>query len=393
MRKSAKWILHIFVALALLGAGTAGMGVLKGKKAPIKRQEPTAPPPLVRTMEVRTAASRITIQSQGTVRPLREIILVPQVAGKVVYLSPALVNGGEFKKGETLLRIEPDDYRLAVTLAQAKVKDAESKLKLLEAEAAAAREEWRIHKFAGQESAGEPPPLVVKKPQLLAAQAKLEADQADLKKAQLNLARTRIRAAFNGRVSQENVGLGQYVVVGQKLATLYATEAVEIVLPVEKADLAWFHVPGFTPGEGPGSKATVSAAVAGKHLRWDGRVVRAQGTIDERTRMIRVVVRVEKPYAEKPPLAIGLFVNVAIEGDVLPGSTVIPRAALRQGDVVWVVEEGRLRFRPVEVARIDGDRVLIESGLRGGEEVVLTPVKAATDRMRVRTAPLEEEQS
>lgn len=393
MRKSVKWTLHIFIALALLGAGTAGMGVLKGKKAPIKKQTPAVPPPLVRTLEVRSAANRVKIKGEGTVRPLREIILVPQVAGKVIYLSPALVNGGQFHKGETLLRIEPDDYHLAVTLAQAKVKDAESKLKLLKAEAAAAREEWRIHKFADQETGGEPPPLVVKEPQLLAAQAKLEADQADLQKARLYLARTRIKASFNGRVSQENVGLGQYVVVGQKLATLYATDAVEIVLPLEEADLAWFQVPGFTPGEGPGSEATVTAELAGKQLTWQGRVVRAEGKLDERTRMIRVVVRVEKPYSAKPPLAIGLFVNVAIEGAVLPASTVIPRAALHQDGTVWVAENGRLRFRRVVIARINGDRVLIESGLRSGDKVVLTRIKTATDRMRVRTAPPAEEQS
>jgi RND family efflux transporter MFP subunit len=329
----------------------------------------------------------VFIRGEGTVRPLREINLVPEVSGKVVFLSPAMVNGGAFQKGEVLLRIDPVDYRLAVTLAGARIKDAESKLKYVQAEAEAAREEWRLHLSDGSKTQSEPPPLVAKEPQLMAAQAVLEAERANLKKANLNLERTELLAPFNGRVSEETVGIGQYVNAGQRLASLYATDSVEIVIPMDEDDLAWFHVPGFTPGEGPGAKTLVKARVAGQALTWEGRVVRTEGKLDERTRMINVVVRVENPYARKPPLAIGLFVAVEIQGCTLPNTTEIPRAALHQGDVVWVEDGGRLRFRKVEVARMDGDRVLIKAGLRNGEKVVLSALKAPTDNMAVRSVP------
>jgi multidrug efflux pump subunit AcrA (membrane-fusion protein) len=101
--------------------------------------------------------------------------------------------------------------------------------------------------------------------------------------------------------------------------------------------------------------------------------------------MINVVVRVEKPYAKKPPLVFGLFVTVEIRGKVLPNAAIIPRAALHQGDVVWVVNgEGRLRFRKVKVARLQGNEVVVEDGLEDGETVVTTPLKAVTDGMAVR---------
>ena len=126
-------------------------------------------------------------------------------------------------------------------------------------------------------------------------------------------------------------------------------------------------------------------------MTWTGEVVRAEGELDERTRMINVVVRVDEPYAERPPLAVGLFVTVRIEGRTVPKGALVPRAALRKDRVVWVVKEGRLRFRSVDVARIEGESVLVKSGLSDGDEIVISPLKAVTDGMSVRIAEAEEE--
>jgi len=102
--------------------------------------------------------------------------------------------------------------------------------------------------------------------------------------------------------------------------------------------------------------------------------------------MITIIVRVNKPYATKPPLAIGLFVTVDIRGRVLPGAAVIPRAALRQGNIVWTVNnEGVLHFRTVRIARYQDEGIIIETGLRDGEMVVFSSLKDATDGMIVRT--------
>jgi RND family efflux transporter MFP subunit len=392
MSKKKRRLLHMTVSIVLVVAGVAGMRALTASKGELEKRRPSAPIPLVRTIGVTVGPYAVTIQGEGTVRPLQEIQLVPEVDGKVVDVSPALVDGGEFSRGDTLLRIDPVDYQLALTLAQAKVKDAESHLQLAEEEAAAAADEWRMLYSGNPEAEPEPPPLAAKEPQLAAAQANLEADNADLRKAQLNLERTELMAPFNGRVSQENVDLGQYVSPGQPLATLYGTEAAEVVIPLEDESLFWFHVPGFTDGQGPGSPATVRARLGGRDLSWAGGVVRAEGKLDERTRMINVIIRVDKPYAKRPPLAIGLFVTVEIEGRHLPKAAVIPRPALHENDVVWVVdEENRLRFRKVDVARVQGNEVVVEAGLKDGERVVITPLKAVTHGMAVRKVREKEE--
>jgi len=391
MSKTKTRLLHVVITIGLIALGALGMRELTASKPEIEKRRPSTPTPLVRTIKVNVGPQSVTVQGEGTVRPSQEIQLVPEVDGKAVYVSPALVDGGQFKKDDILLRIDPADYHLAVTLAQAKVKDAESKLQLAEEEAAAAGEEWRML-YGDQVEDPKPPPLVAKEPQRAAAQAKLEAERADLKKAFLNLERTELAAPFDGRVSQKGVDLGQYVSPGQSLATLFSTEAAEIVVPLEDETLRWFHVPRFTNSEGPGSTAKVHARIAGRERSWDGEVVRAEGKLDERTRMINVVVRVDEPYATRPPLAMGLFVTVDIKGRQLPEAGVIPRQALQEDDMVWVVDGGnRLRFRKVDVARVQGDQIVVKDGLKDGELVVITPLKAVTDGMAIRPAGHEED--
>ena len=388
MSKTKRRILHVGSMVILLGLGVAGFLALTASKPQLKRTKPPTPIPMVRVSQIKTGPQAVTVRGEGTVRPLREIQLVPQVNGKVVFVSPVLVNGGEFKKGDTLLRIDPLDYQLAVTLARARVKDSESRLKVAEEEAAAAREEWRLlYQDKGVKSE-DPPALVAKEPQLEAAKAKLEADRADLQKARLNLERTELKAPFNGRVSEESVDIGQYVSSAKPLATLFSTEAAEIVVPFDDESLYWFQVPGFTPGNGAGSPVKVLARIAGRELTWSGEVVRSEGKLDGRTRMVQVVVRVQKPYARKPPLAAGLFVTVEIQGRTLENASVIPRAALRENNTVWVVDKaGQLEFRRVDVARLGTNQAILRSGLKDGERVVTSGLKVVTDGMKVRIMP------
>lgn len=376
-----KWI-QAALTLLVLVIGSIGMYALKESRSEAHHKKPPPPLPLVRVVDVAFASRKVSVSGHGTVLPLREISLVPQVAGKVVEISPALVDGGAFKKGDVLLRIDPQDYKIAVTLAKARLKDAESKFVQAREESAAAREEWsQLH---GNNA---PPPLVAKEPQLAAASAQLDASRAELTKAELQLNRTRIRAPFDGRVAEKEVDIGQYVTTGQKLAVLYATQAAEIVVPLPTEDLAWFDVPGFTNGNGQGADAAVEVKIAGETKQWPGRVVRSEGKLDQRTRMVNVVVRVENPYATRPPLAVGLFAKVTIQGRSLDQAALIPRAALRDNDQVWVVDpEGRLTFRTVTVARLGFDGAIIRNGLKHGERIVVSTLKGVSDGMQVRPA-------
>lgn len=373
---------RIALPLVIVLGGLAVSALLAvSRKAP-PRKKRTNPGPLVEAMTVHRATVPVVIPGNGTVRPKVSAQLVPQVAGRVVALHPAMTAGGFFQAGEVLIRIDPADYRLAVRRARATVKRAQVQLELARADAAVARREWnRMH--PGEEP---PSPLVVKQPQVEQAEADLGAAQADLDTAKLNLERTRLSLPFDGRVVSKSVDVGQYVTPGQPVAQVYGTGVVEIPVPLEDADLAWFKVPQ-RGRSASGSRVEVSARFGGKIHRWRGRVARTEGEIDTATRMVHVVVEVRRPFPSDSDIGAlipGMFVDVAIHGRDLDDAFEVPRSAVHGGLTAWVVRSGRLRLQPVKIARFDGDTALVTSGLKDGEILVTSQMEVVTDGMKVR---------
>ncbi len=381
---------HGFLALLVLALGAAGLIAFTKHKPPLARKKPVKVLPRVQAVVAKPAPLTVILRGEGTVEPAREGSLSCQVAGRVIFVSPALVDGGAFRKGEVLVRLDPSDYHLAVTLKKARVLEAETRLKTVQEEAAASLEEWRR---VGRRP-GRPPALVAKKPQLAEARAKLAAARAELQQARLNLKRTEVLAPYDGRVVRKLVELGQYLRKGDKVAEVFAVDRAEITVNLEDRDLAWLRVPGLTvPADEQGSPATVEVRFAGRKLRWQGRVVRAGGKVDPRTRLVPVVVRVQDPYRKLPPLMPGVFVRVRFTGRRLPRAELLPRAALREGGVVWVVDaQGVLRFRKVEVARFQDGQMVVTGGLSGGERVVVSPLRAVSNGMKVQLSLVGGEQ-
>jgi len=375
------FLLLLAVGLFFVVRHLAAMKPRLGRAVP----QPTAP--VVRTVTVRPGERRLTIHAEGTARPAAEVQISPQVSGKAVYVNPSLTPGGYVSAGELLVKIEPVDYELAVTLAEARVADAESKLAMAREEANVAVKEWGEHFAQGREDVPEPPPLVAKKPQLEAAEANLKAQKANLEKARLNLSRTAITAPFDAVITDKKVGVGQTLAVGQAICTMHARNTMEIVLPLDSGQVGWVRVPGLTvPAGEEGAGAVVRVRAGDRTEVYDGKVVRAQGKVDPATRLVDVVVRVENPYAKTPPLTPGMFASVDLEGEALQNVAAVPRLALRQGGILWVAKDGKLSFRKVEVALLEGNDAIVSGGLEPGDQVVVSDLKEVTDGMTVRVA-------
>jgi membrane fusion protein, multidrug efflux system len=348
--------------------------------------------PLVRAMEVPRSEHRFLVHAQGTVTPRTEIHMAAEVAGRVVQVSDTFADGGFFEAGETLLELDRRDYELAVTRAQAGLAQAEVRLQREEAEAEVARQEWAT---LGEGQGGA---LLLREPQLAEARAGVASARAILEAAMLDLERCRIQAPFAGRVRTKRADIGQFVARGEVVARVYAVDYVEVRLPLPLEDLGYLELPvpyrGETAGrEGPSVR--LRASVGGRRHEWEGRIVRTEGEIDPRTRMLTAVARVDDPYARsqdwsRPPLAVGLFVDAEIEGRAAGQVRLAPRAAVRlDGRLMVVDRDNRLRFRRVEILRMEGEWVVFEEGLELGDRVCLTPLEIAVDGMEVRLAEPE----
>lgn len=383
---------HLILAAAIILVSALAAWALVTTRPQVETREVETLAPLVRVTEVARQDLAFDVRARGTVLPRTETTLIAQVAGTVISTSPDFEIGGFFSRGETLVQLDPRDYQVAVRRASAQVAQAKLALVQQEAEAQVAIEEWQ------QLGEGEPSPLVMRQPQVAQARAALEAAEAELEKAELDLERTRIRAPFDGRVRTKRVDLGQFLTPGAPLATIHATDYAEVRLPVPDDQLAYLDLPAaYRSGEQrPGPEVTLSARFRGGRHTWRGRIVRTEGELDPRSRMLNLVARLEDPYAssaddpDRPPLAVGLFVEAVIAGRRAEGVVVLPRLALRpagDGYRVLVVDgDDRLRFRDLDVLRLDGERAVIGDGLEEGERVCVSPLDVVTDGMRVRTA-------
>ncbi len=371
---------------AVLLVGGLGMLALLASRPHVAVEARERLAPRVRIAIAAPETLRLSVHTHGTVAPSTESDLVPEVSGPVVAVAPALVSGGFFEKGDVLLVVDPRDYEAALERAQAARIRAES-------EHARTRKELERLRSLAERNVASASRLDDAVAAERVAGAGVREARAALDQARRDLERTQLRAPFSGRVRDEQVGVGQFVSRGEAVGRLYATDYVEVRLPVSDRELAYLELPGLGGVAGE-PRVTLRADFAGAEHAWTGRVDRTEGQIDDRSRMVHVVARVEAPYERspddpRPPLAVGLFVRAEIEGREFRDVTVLPRAALygpREGErSVWVVDaDDRLRARRVDVLRAGRDEVLIQAGLAAGERVVVSPLETAVEGMSVR---------
>jgi RND family efflux transporter MFP subunit len=329
---------------------------------------------------------QLVVNTQGEVTPLIEIDLTAQVSGRITYVNPSFVQGGYFEAGEVLIQLEDADHRLAVTRAQALVSQRQQQLIREQAESELALEEWQS---LGE---GEASALTLREPQLADARAQLAAAEASLAESRLNLSRTRISAPFEGRVRTKAADLGQFISPGARLGRVFATETVEVNLPLSDGELTLLNIPlAFQASEAnPGPAVSLSATIGGIQRVWEGKIVRTDAAMNTQTRTLTAIVQVNDPYGiaateAGAPMAVGLFVNARITGRSIDRAYVLPRSALRGANSIYVAEiDGTLSIRQVVVIDSNPDRVVIASGVSAGERVITSPVRGAIEGLSVR---------
>lgn len=384
----ARIIVSIILVLAILGGGALAANKIIAMRQEPEKKPPVVERPLVQVVEAKPASVQLKVRAEGVVTPRTESQVVPEVSGRVIRVSESLVSGGFFEEGETLLEIDAREYELAVVRARAAVAQSELRVATERQEAEVALKEWES---LGE---GEPTDLVLRKPQLAEAAAGLASAQAALEQAEFDLERTRVVAPYAGRVREKSVDVGQYVQRGQAVARIYSVDVAEVRLPIPDDQLAFVTLPmayrnvdQSKARKGP--YVVLKTDFAGKTYQWQGRIVRTEGEVDPRTRMINAVAQVQDPYARagrsnRPPLAVGMFVEAEIYGHSV-NAVELPRTAMRDEDTVMVVgKDNRIEFRDLEIYRQERDRVLVTGGLEEGERVCTSILEAAVNGMEVR---------
>jgi RND family efflux transporter MFP subunit len=382
MSKTLKLALPIiFIAIAILASS------IMIQSRPDAMQKTVAAPSLLVT--VGTAQRRpvtFKVRSQGSVSPRTQTVLMSEVSGQIIQVTPAFVSGGFFKQGDILIRIDPRNYESAVKRASAGVAQAQTQVATESALAGYAYEDWKRLARMKQDRR-EASDLTLRKPQLQAAIADLDAKEADLEMAQENLDRTVIRAPYDGMVREKVADVGQFVNVGAQLARTFAVDRAEVRLPLSQQDLKYLDLAGLDRGISLPVK--LSADIGGTTFTWDAQIVRSEGVFDATSRVLYVVAQIEDPYdldlTGREPLRIGTFVTAEILGKDGGELFEIPRHALARGKTLWLVDkDARIHPRQVNIVRSDENFAYIEDGLEDGDMYATSPIDQPLPGMKVR---------
>jgi len=373
-------LLQLFFSLAVIGCGVALAMHYLNTSPKAKPRKRIANPPIVQIETVTYRPHKLTVTGMGTVMASREINLTPKVAGEIIDINTKFNPGSFFYKGEQILSIDPIDYQLTILQLQSEVAKAQSDLELEMGHQLIAKKEFEI---LGQKVSAAEKNLMLRQPQQAIKKATLDAAQAKLAQADLNLTRTKVKAPFNSVVQARSVNIGSRVSESTTLAKFVGTDEFWLKISIPVQQLKWLNIPaGGSQQQGPEAKIFLQDPGTDRDFR-TGKVAQLAAGLEEQGRMAIVYVAVGDPLclkpenSNKPKLLLGSYVQVEIEGIELPSALPVSRHHLRDGDTVWLLnEKNNLEIRPVEIITKNINQVIIGSGIKDGEKLIISSLSA-----------------
>lgn len=295
----------------------------------------------------------------GTVTLNRKVTVLSEVVGRVIWVSPDFANGGSVSAGEVFVRIDPREFEIEVDSTEMAVAGARARLQLAQGS-------------AGPDSA------------LLIAEAEAELGQAEaaLSLAKLMLERTEISLPFDARVMTSELEVGDLVgppeAVGKLsvLGVVYRPAALQVRVPTRVEDLA-----SLDPAIGRRARVrTVSGT-------YDAELVRVSSVVALESRLAGAYLKFSEDVPQDQLPVPGTFAEVTIFGPERDDVFMLPEAATREYDSIWIVQEGVLRaLNPKTVGR-STDGWIVEA-FEAGEGVVVSVLAGAREGLGVVPQPV-----
>ena len=379
------------------------------------------------------------VTSHGTVVPSQIWRGISETNGKIISTHPLLDKGAIINKGETLVQIDPTDYQIAVTQAQAAVSinkaqltelhleekntqalfDIEKKSLLLSKNELDRKKVMLTENSISQAEYDRENKLYLNQQKTLATlnhsltlfpikyermAAELKKLEAQLSTATLNLDRTSVIMPFNARISEVSVELGQYVRQGELLVIADGMKKAEITVQIpmnrmsqlissnkaKEIDLTTTQL----NDNSFGISALIKLTVNNNANQWEGHVSRISETLDLKTRTIGLIIEVDEPYSnvipgKRPPLMRGMFVTIELRGKTQPMSIVVPRSAIYHNTLHIINQDNRIETRKITTQFITNNFAIISSGLKENERVLVSDINPIIEGMLV--TPIEDE--
>jgi RND family efflux transporter MFP subunit len=376
MSKNFNRLIPLLTGTVLLAGGIIACVLFIKTKPEAKRRAPmSSMVPVVETMPLEFSSQALYVDCLGTVIADKSVSIQAEVSGRIIEVNPDLVEGARLKKGDLLIKIEPADYELALANAEADLLTAQSNYRIEEGQQDVVRNELEL---MGSDESDSYRDLMLREPQLKAAEAAVKSAQLAVESAKLDLARTTIRAPFDAVVVAADADVGSYAQLSKSLLTLAATDRYFIRASVPLSALEPLPNLGHSP-----YAATVTLS---DDSTCPAQTYRLLPDLSETGRMARILLSVGNPLENGGrPLLLNEYVRVRIAGETVENATLIPRKYLRDGQVVWMLDsENKLRVLQAELLQGYSNDVLIRVDVTPDMELITTDLSVSVDGAALR---------
>ncbi|HEX4053995.1 MAG TPA: efflux RND transporter periplasmic adaptor subunit [Tepidisphaeraceae bacterium] len=348
------------LATAAIAAGLAAMALSGCNRASAAGGGFTMPPPVVTTAPVATADVPVYLEEIGRTTASEVVNIIPQVSGKIV--GKYFEDGADLHTGEKLFDIDPRPYQAALDQAQAAMEQNQAQLANAKTNFARTASELPSKAVSQQDYDNAKDTMDV-------ADAEVKAAQAAIETAKLNLEYCSIHSPIDGRAGERLVDVGNVVNANsttllsiQKLTPIYVDFTVaENELDRVRENLA----------KGPLKVLIQTPDNPNRDV--DGEVTFLDNAVQDGTGTIRLRATVPNKGRELWP---GQFVHVRLILYIMKDARLIPAEAVQvgqSGSYVFVIHADKTADqRSITTGQRQGDKIVVLSGLKAGETVVLT---------------------
>ena len=365
----------IIICIVLITLAVAIFTLLVETAPEASSRKPERQALLIECTPISTQNESIILELTGKVTPDQEIIIRSRVQGEITYTSENFIKGGLVKKGDLIIQIDPVDYQLALTNAQAKLEQAKFNYDIELGRQAIAQREWEL--LNPKDATPQEQNLALRGPHLRACLASLQAAKANLKAARLNLERTKIYAPFDALITSDEANLGLQINTQTPLGTLVGIDRFFVEAPTPLDRIRWINIPG--------SKAIIKSNTKEEYK---GEVIKLSGSLIPQGRMANLIISVDNPWEpstyKKKPLLLNEYVKIYIEGINLTDVLRIPRRAFRENNTVWINDDNSLKIMPVNVIFKENESILVK-GIPSGSQIIISDIAAPVPGRLLRT--------
>ena len=408
------------VVIVLIIAVALAKFLISLKKEPEKK-EIINTPVSVKVITAKPVSKVMTVEAYGTVKPGKLVKITTEVSGRIDYIHPSFIEGGEIEKGQVLIRIDQRTYKLNRQTGEVRIRQAKTDIEQLKQDIANLKNDIKLssanlklvekelkrikalseNQFASKNS------LDRAEQQYLQAKIQFQnlsnrlsltdtlMDQkksalamasVDSQKADLALEKTSIVSDFDGFILNKSAEIGEYINPGQVMGSIYqkGNLDVDVRIPLEK--LRWIES-FFEEGKTPKAKVTMANIDKMQPFVWDAEVVRIKASIDETTRTLPMTLEIFKPESKLKnifELKPGAFVKCSIIGETYESIFVLPRYLLKRENILYTINSGHLKMKKVRILRKFEDEIYIDDGLNPGDKIIVSPLPGALDGMELK---------